>query len=370
MTALRILAGKTARAHIAQHGLCPSNVRVIPAAAGGPKGLLLKALDQCLFGDWLTQSSQPIHLVGASIGAWRMACAASAQPVQAFDTLARLYSEEQHYGKQPHMADVDQACQRILDQLIDPIADSILAQQRYQLHLLAVRGVGALAHASRGHMGGYASAALANTLSRQRLGSRLERVAFHHGAPLHFFPASASASADTPAFQSFDGLPSRNVRLSADNLKPVLAASGAIPLLLSPIQHIAGAPPGPYWDGGITDYHLHWPWTCQGGITLYPHFAPYIVPGWLDKFLKHRRAHRQPTRHWLDTTVLLCPSDTFIRRLPNSKIPDRKDFQHYGADWQGREQAWNTAIAMGTELADAFQAFVQRPDLGLIEAIY
>ncbi|MBA3623611.1 MAG: hypothetical protein H0W48_03990 [Methylibium sp.] len=24
------------------------------------------------------------------------------------------------------------------------------------------------------------------------------------------------------------------------------------------MHDIPGAPPGAYWDGGITDYHLHW----------------------------------------------------------------------------------------------------------------
>ncbi|MFT4266152.1 MAG: phospholipase, partial [Xenophilus sp.] len=68
MKALRIYAGPAARAHIAEHGLAPSHVKVIPGAAGGPKGLILGPLDRFLFGEWLPQSSQPIDLVGASIG--------------------------------------------------------------------------------------------------------------------------------------------------------------------------------------------------------------------------------------------------------------------------------------------------------------
>ena len=42
------------------------------------------ALDRFIFGDWLGATSQPVHLVGASIGAWRMATACLNDPVAAF----------------------------------------------------------------------------------------------------------------------------------------------------------------------------------------------------------------------------------------------------------------------------------------------
>jgi hypothetical protein len=69
MKALRIYAGPKARLHIEQNGLKPSAVGIVPGAAGGPKGLVLGALDRFIFGDWLAASTQPVHLVGASIGA-------------------------------------------------------------------------------------------------------------------------------------------------------------------------------------------------------------------------------------------------------------------------------------------------------------
>ena len=51
----------------------------------------------------------------------------------------------------------------------------------------------------------------------------------------------------------------RRVALAADNLGPAILASGSIPFVLQPVHHIAGAPRGAYWDGGITDYPLHLP---------------------------------------------------------------------------------------------------------------
>src|SRR5690606_38835537 len=79
-----------------RHGLSPEDIRVIPAAAGGPKGLILGPLDRFLFGDWLARSSQPIDLVGASIGAWRMATACLKDSITAFERLENDYIE-QHY---------------------------------------------------------------------------------------------------------------------------------------------------------------------------------------------------------------------------------------------------------------------------------
>ena len=69
MKALQIYAGPRALVRIRKRGVSPADIRAIPAAAGGPKGLTLLPLDRYLFGEWLPQSSQPIDLIGASIGA-------------------------------------------------------------------------------------------------------------------------------------------------------------------------------------------------------------------------------------------------------------------------------------------------------------
>ena len=75
MQALQVFAGPRARERLRERGLRPQDVRAIPGAAGGPKGLVLNALDRFLFGHWLPRSTQVVHLPGASIGAWRLACA-------------------------------------------------------------------------------------------------------------------------------------------------------------------------------------------------------------------------------------------------------------------------------------------------------
>jgi len=63
-SAIQIHAGKTAFAHLEKHGLQAQDVAVIPAAAGGPKGLILQGIDQWLFGEWLPAAPRERSLIG------------------------------------------------------------------------------------------------------------------------------------------------------------------------------------------------------------------------------------------------------------------------------------------------------------------
>jgi hypothetical protein len=59
-------------------------------------------------------------------------------------------------------------------------------------------------------------------------------------------------------------------------------ASCSIPFWLDAVHDIPGGPRGAYWDGGITDYHLHLDYrSLAPGLVLYPHFQPRWCPaGW------------------------------------------------------------------------------------------
>ena len=66
--ALEIHAGPKALAHLREHGLRAQDIAIVAGAAGGPKGLILQALDQWLFGTWLPSAPRERTLIGASIG--------------------------------------------------------------------------------------------------------------------------------------------------------------------------------------------------------------------------------------------------------------------------------------------------------------
>ena len=148
---------------------------------------------------------------------------------------------------------------------------------------------------------------------------------------------------------------------------PALQASCSIPFVLKAIHDIPGAPPGAYWDGGITDYHLHLDYAPRAAspIVLYPHFQRAVVPGWLDKGLKWR--HKATSA--LDNMVVLSPDPDWVRRLPNAKLPDRNDFTHYGTDSRARAQAWLAATRASQQLVDEWREWLERPDMGAVQPL-
>jgi hypothetical protein len=341
MRALQIHAGATALGQLRERGLHAQDVRVIPAAAGGPKGLILNGLDRYLFGHWLPGGPQAVHLLGASIGAWRMATACLADPATQLARMAHDYIHQEYEhapGKPPTPRHVSEVFGAKLQEHFAGREAEVLSHPRYRLHVFTSRGRHVLHRQGRLRMPlGYMGAFLTNTVSRKAMGGWLERVVFsdaRESLPLHLHDYRT-----------------RQVPLAAQNLQRSILASCSIPFWLEAVQDIPGGPPGAYWDGGITDYHLHLDYgSMHDGLVLYPHFQKTVIPGWLDKALKHR--HRA-TAH-LDRVVLLSPRPEWIATLPNAKLPDRNDFKAYGDDLAGRVQAWSRALAESQRLADEF----------------
>jgi hypothetical protein len=362
MSALTFHAGPLALAQIRAHGLRAQDIAIVPAAAGGPKGLAFQSLDQWLFGEWLPGAPRERILIGSSIGAWRMAAACQRDPARAFARLGELYSGQRYTSATPSQQEIDDVVRELLRDLVSGHEDDIVNHPHHRLHLLAVRGKGALAAPGhrRAEMRGFAAAALHNLASRERLGKMLERVVFK------------VQRADAPWLrEKFDSFTTHFSTLSRHNLAAGLLASGTLPLLMKPVSGIAGAPEGSYWDGGLIDYHLALPYARMAGqgdgsIVLYPHFTRHIVPGWLDKGLPWRRAARGANRAWLDNVLIVAPSREFLKTLPNGKLPDRGDFKYYGMNQIERIRVWRQAMAQGQRMRDEFAEFVRNPVAGRI----
>lgn len=362
MRALQIHVGPTARRHLAREGLRPADIATVPGAAGGPKGLILGPLDRFIFGNWLRASQQPVDLVGASIGAWRMATACLPGPELALQQLEDAYISQDF--KPPagqaraSAADISAVFAHNLEVFFGTRVPNILSHPRYRLHVVTSRGRGLLARDGRirtplGYMGAY----LSNALHRPAMGAWLERVVFSSpGAALPF---------------EVSDYRTRQLALTADNFKLALRASCSIPFLLQAVQEIPGAPRGAYWDGGITDYHLHLNYAARpeaadgAALVLYPHFQQAVVPGWLDKRLPWRHG---PTA-FLDNMVLLAPRPEWVRTLPLGKLPDRSDFMRFGTDLAARTRVWRAAVSASVQLAHEFEAWLERPDLSAVQPL-
>lgn len=336
-----IHAGPRAAEHIAREGLRPADIACVPAAAGGPKGLGLIPLDQRLFGGWLDGASG-VELIGASIGAWRMCAAAQTHAPAALARLAEAYVA-QTYPPKPSAQRVSDECRLIARAALGAGLPALRPEAR--LTVITARARGALDR--RSGKRAFARAAFANLRGRAHLATHMERVVF--ATPAARFPR-----------EPFDRFGLRRVAFNAANAEDALLASGSIPLVAAPVETPAGAPPGDYWDGGLIDYHLQLPYAQLSGLVLYPHFVPYVTPGWLDKHLPWRARSR--AHPWLANMVLIAPSRSLLERLPNRKLPDRQDFYRYGLDHELRQRDWKRAIAECERFADEVMAWLAQPD--------
>ena len=339
MSLLTLLAGPAALRLIRDRGLRAEDVDVIPGASGGAKWLVLAGLDRYLFGEFLAQPRErPMHLIGSSIGSWRMACLAQRDPVAALGRGHQAYIYEQRYSPRPSTAEVTAVLGRALDLLLGPTGvDEILSHPWARLHVITAEGRGLAASGRRVLLAaGLALAVAGNFVTRRALSLQMRRWIFH------------SAGENTP-FAHLADLPTPHASLTPANLREVLLASGAIPLLLEGVR-IPGTEGGVHWDGGVLDYHLDLDFGQGDGLVLYPHFYGHVVPGWFDKSLRWRRASATNFRR----ALLIAPSEEFVASLPGRKIPDRRDF--YGMPAAERMRRWqvvvDTSETLGSELRE------------------
>ncbi len=336
---LVIVAGSKAYEHIRKNGLSPEDIRLVLGASGAAKWLVLYGLDTAIFSTWFRNRKEPLPLWGTSIGAWKFAAAARKDPVRAFDALKHAYIH-QYYSGRVTPARVTRESKRIMKAFLDPTRmDEILNHSFLRIAIGTVRCRYLLASRHRGlQVLGIAAGAVLNRISRQFQRLVLERVVFHH-------------SRLDPQTVDFSGFPTRFVPLGSHNFQSALTASGAIPYVMEGVSNIAGAPEGMYRDGGILDYHPAATLSSQeNGLILYPHFYPWIIPGWFDKTNLARRVTGPVT----DRMILVAPSDKFVSRLPFGRIPDRKDFIRFKGNDAARVRAWEKAADMSRGLGDLF----------------
>lgn len=346
--ALRVLAGPTAFQHIVNHGLQQEHISAMVGASGGPKWLSFAKLDEYLFGEFFASRREPLPVVGSSAGAWRFACLAQEDPAQASRDFAHAY---QHicYPKGMTVKEITTHTRQLLDVIFSrPNSEAYAANNPvFKLHVVAARAKHLNQSSIRAVQAlGLGATAAANALSRRFLGSCFERVVFQ---PEGFSP-----------FQ-WPTLPTQIAPLTAENIRQAIAASGAIPLVLEGVKDIAGATPGMYYDGGITDYHFDIPFAREG-IVLYPHFYSHITPGWFDKAIKWRK----PNPQHFHNVVLLCPNEAWLAKQPLQRIPDRHDFVNMKD--KERIAAWGESMARSAQLVEEFMRFCEG-DLSALEEI-
>lgn len=349
LPSLIIKVGATAQKTLLdQQKLAPAHVHRVVGGAGGPKGLILNELDRHLFSEWF-QDTRPLELIGASIGAWRMAAACCNDPGIAFRDLLEAYCN-QHYTPRPTESKIgpDRISEIFRSDLskffeIHPWRD-ILSHRSYNLNFVVSQGRSWLDSDFRWIQNlGFLRLIYSNSISRSHLEKWMKRLVFY-----------SHTAADVPLID----FKTEYHRLTTKNSLDALLASCSIPLVLDPVKNIGNDSIGKFWDGGITDYHLHWDYrNSKNQITLYPHFQEEVIPGWFDK--KFKKRHRW-TSHF-DNVVLIYPNPEFVSALPRKKIPDRGDFKLYGEDWKKRKSVWLGEVSECKRFVEDFQSFCNNP---------
>lgn len=342
---LRFRAGPGATEILTRNGFDFDRFQVMAGASGGPKWLALSRLDKFITGELLPRRKMPLFLLGSSIGAWRFSCYATPDPVATIQKFEDAYVA-QRYGKKPTAEEVTAETRRFFTLISgDGGVAQMLSNPRVRLNVMAVRCRGPAAFEQPWLQGlGMMAAATGNLLGRRGLAVSYERAMF-------FDPR------DEPPFMDLKGLPMHHIALSEQNLEDAVVASGSIPLVLEGVRDIHGAPAGMYRDGGVTDYHFNDALSSDDGLVFYPHFYPYMVPGWFDKSLAWRRAKGAAT----DKVLLVSPSEEFVASLPYGKIPDRRDF--VDLDNEQRIRYWKTVVAESERMADEFRELLARGEL-------
>ena len=341
---IRVKAGEKAFEVIRDNGFDFDQVRVYAGPAVGPRWLVASGFDLTMIEKGLLGRTFPALLTGASAGAFRLAAWLQPEPEKSYRNLMAAYiGADYRRGDGPR-----QLCgemQKVIDSYLDSDAlPFALANKRYRLALVTARAMNLAASEIKPIQRlGVGLAFLGNALSASLLRWFYEQVVFYY-SPI------------PPKFCLGKDFRGRTIPLNAANFKAAVLASGAIPLVIAGVRNIFSAPTGVYRDGGLFQYHYNQDYGVKDGeFVLFFHHQEALVPGWLDKKLKYRRT--PPS--YLENSVMVFPTDEFVSRLPEGKVPERDDVVALMDEPDMRKQRWREAVRLSAGLGEDFLELVE-----------
>lgn len=346
---LTVKAGARAIEILRDEGLNVDRIKVLAGASGGPKWLVLSGMDLAL-ARLLESRTKELHCIGSSIGSWRLAALAQNDKEGAIRTFEEHYIKQSYDGR-PSAVEVTTESRRIGDAYItDDDIRFMLTHPFMKLAFLAVRsrwpGTADAFLPQASHL---LTAFVANIISRPLLAAFFERTLFH----VDDFSMQVIGN---------DPFPVHSVRLTPENFRDAVLASGSIPLVMEGMRNLADTPPGTYRDGGVIDYHMNLPYAVgDDDLVLMPHFFEHMIPGWFDKHLPWR-GH---TATGTENMVVVAPSCDFVASLPGGKVPDRTDFNTYVNRDEERISVWNGVVKRSRVLGDELEELFNAPGASL-----
>jgi hypothetical protein len=207
---LTFKAGAGALKSVRQHGFDLASIGTIAGASGGAKWLVLSQLDRAILRSVVPHVGGPVHLIGSSIGSWRFACYAQADPTAAIERFEKAYLE-QSYSEKPDIHEITAKSREILSIVLgDTGVAEILNNPLFRTHIMAVRSRHILASENSAILAlGLITAASLNAVSRSTLGWSFERALFYD-------------EREIPPFFDVTGFPLQRVKLTPDNLQDAI----------------------------------------------------------------------------------------------------------------------------------------------------
>jgi hypothetical protein len=341
---LIVRAGKNVYTFIQDGGFSLDAVRTYVGPGVGPRWLIASGFDMTLLEQKALGQRSPLLLAGSSAGAFRFAAWVQPEAVKSYRSLIEGYIA-MTFDRAATPRSILESLSNLIDTYVEHDAIPFaLANSSYRLAIVTARAKNLTGYdAAAVQRLGLAFSFLANAMNMSWLNGFFERVVFYNG-PI------------PPRFCLRDEYVGQTVKLHEANFKHALLASGAIPLVVAGVKNIYGAPNGTYRDGGLTDYHINQRYSADSGdVTLFFHHQERIIPGWLDKSLRYR----QPKREFLDNVLIIHPSESFVKKMPRGKIPDRNDFKEYVNNPAMRVKNWRRAVELSAHLGEEFLEMIE-----------
>ena len=337
----RIRAGKNIIDMIRSEGLRAERIGAFVGPALGPRWTVTAGIDHAFAVSGFLKTRRRITLAGGSAGAWRMTALAQKDPVEALSRFRDVYVGMNFDRKQDPKARTEVIEAAVRKLLPREEAAYLLNHPHYDICIDTARVGGLLASSNTVvSVAGFGAAMGLNALHPRLRRLFLRHVRFCAGSGP--FPAPAPGGLLAP--------------LTPDNMHPVLAASGAVPVVVGGVRDIPGAPAGVYCDGGLEQYVLNGSYGRNADdVTLLVYHGGPIIPTWLDRKAFNLNKRMAP----LDNVLAVNPSPEFIRKLPLGKVPDRDDWKRFAENPAERIKIWQTAIDRSMELGESFMELVE-----------
>ncbi|MCK9230495.1 MAG: hypothetical protein M0Q23_07200 [Syntrophales bacterium] len=339
MRDLTIRAGSNIYEMIRDGELTFDHVSTVVGPAVGPRWFLASGFDLALLKAGVLGTRHPVTLAGSSAGALRFAAWVQPESVAAYEHLIDSYIR-MTFTREDTPTSIRKALADVIDSFVeDDALHSALAHSTFRIAITTALARHVTSSETRlFQASGILAAGILNIASSSLLSLFFDPTVFYSG----YTP---------PPFCLKPDFTGTSIPLNEANFKPALLASSAVPLAVSGVRNIYGAPHGVYRDGGLVDYHGNMDYAKNNkDVVLLFHHQERQIPAWLDRYTPWRSLPES----WTANLLVVSPTKEFVERLPEGRIPDRRDFRIFAGDPSTRIKQWRRVVAESSILGEMF----------------